>query len=60
MRVEIVIGDTALNLEGKVNHKIEKLEQDGYEVIDVKFTIREDYMYNFYAMIIYKDKDLAR
>ena len=60
MRVKILIEEDAYELENKINQKIKELEHEMQEIIDIKFTIREDYMYNFYAMIIYKDKDLAR
>ena len=59
MKVKILIAEKPSTLENKINQEIERLEHD-QEIIDIKFTIREDYMYNFYAMIIYKDKDLAR
>ncbi len=60
MKVKILIEETASVLEDEINQEIKKLESDRQEIIDIKFVIREDYMYNFYAMIIYKDKDLAR
>ena len=60
MKVKILIEETASVLEDEINQEIKKLESDRQEIIDIKFAIREDYMYNFYAMIIYKDKDLAR
>lgn len=60
MKVEILIEQKAVTLENEINKEIKKLESDGQEIIDIKFAIREDYIYNFYAMIIYKDKDLAR
>lgn len=60
MKVKILIEQKPTRLEDKINREIEKLESDRQEIIDIKFAIREDYIYNFYAMIIYKDKDLAR
>ena len=60
MKVKILIEENADELENEINREIEKLESDGQEVIDIKFVIREDYIYNFYAMIIYKDKDLTQ
>ena len=60
MKVKILIEETASVLENEINQEIKKLESDRQEIIDIKFVIREDYMYNFYAMIIYKDKDVAR
>ena len=59
MKVKILIEETASVLEDEINQEIKKLESDRQEIIDIKFVIREDYMYNFYAMIIYKDKNLA-
>ena len=60
MKVKILIEQKPTTLEDKINREIEKLECDRQEVIDIKFVIREDYIYNFFAMIIYKDKDLAQ
>lgn len=60
MKVKILIEETASVLEDEINQEIKKLESDRQEIIDIKFVIREDYMYNFYAMIIYKDKDLTQ
>lgn len=60
MKVKILIEEKVTILENEINREIEKLECAGQEIIDIKFAIREDYIYNFYAMIIYKDKDLAR
>lgn len=60
MKVKIFAETKPRYLEEKINEQIKKLECDGQEIIDIKFAMREDYIYNFYAMIIYKDKDVAR
>lgn len=60
MKVKILAATKPSSLEETINQEIKQLEREEQEIIDIKFTIREDYMYNFYAMIIYKDKDLAR
>ena len=60
MKVKILAATKPSALEETVNQEIKRLESKEQEIIDIKFTIREDYLYNFYAMIIYKDKDLAR
>lgn len=59
MRVKILI-EKASTLENRINREIEKLEYNWKEIIDIKFAVREDSVYNSYAMIIYKDKDLAQ
>lgn len=60
MKVKILRDEKASLLENEINREIEKLECAGQEIIDIKFVIREDYMYNFYAMIIYKDINLTQ
>lgn len=60
MKVKILREEKGTILEDEINREIEKLERNGQEIIDVKLAIREGYIYNYYAMIIYKDKDLAR
>lgn len=60
MKVKTLAAATSSFLEERINQEIKQLEREGKEIIDIKFTIREDYIYNFYAMIIYKDKNLAR
>lgn len=57
MKVKILIEERASTLEDEINREIKQLEREEQEIIDIKFAIREDYMYNFYAMIIYKNKD---
>ena len=60
MKVKIFAETKPRFLEETINQEIKQLEREEQEIIDIKFTIREDYMYNFYAMIIYKYKDLAQ
>ena len=60
MRVKILRDEKVSLLEEKTNQEIEKLEYDWKEVVDVKFITRKSCTHIFYAMIIYKDKDLAR
>ena len=61
MRVKILIDEKVSLLEEKTNQEIEKLElKYDQEIVDVKFVINRSYTNIFYAMIIYKDKDLAR
>lgn len=59
MKVKILI-EKASTLESKINREIEKLEYDRQEIIDIKFAVKEDSIYDSCAMIIYKDKDSAR
>lgn len=59
MRVKILI-EKASTLESKINREIEKLEYNEQEIIDIKFAVKEDSIYDSCAMIIYKDKDSAR
>lgn len=59
MKVKILI-EKASTLESKINREIEKLEYNEQEIIDIKFAVKEDSIYDSCAMIIYKDKDLAR
>lgn len=59
MRVKILI-EKASTLESKINREIEKLEYNEQEIIDIKFAVKEDSIYDSCVMIIYKDKDLAR
>ena len=60
MKVKILEAETASLFEDKINQEIEKLEYDWKEVVDVKFITRKSCTHIFYAMIIYKDKDLAQ
>lgn len=57
MKVKILAAEKSSFLEKRINQEIKQLEREEQEIIDVKFAIKEDYGYNFYAMIIYKDKD---
>ena len=59
MKVKILI-EKASTLESKINREIEKLEYNEQEIIDIKFAVKEDSIYDSCAMIIYKDKDSAR
>ena len=59
MRVKILI-EKASTLENRINREIEKLEYNEQEIIDIKFAVKEDSIYDSCAMIIYKDKDSAR
>lgn len=61
MRVKILRDEVVGVLEDKTNQEIENLERKyNQEIVDVKFAISKSYTNIFYAMIIYKDKDLAR
>lgn len=59
MKVKILI-EKASTLENRINREIEKLEYNEQEIIDIKFAVKEDSIYDSCAMIIYKDKDSAR
>ena len=60
MKVKILVATKPSSLEERINQEIKQLEREEQEIIDIKFVIREDYMYNFYAMIIYKDINLTQ
>lgn len=61
MKVKILRDEKVSLLEEKTNQEIEELElKYDQEIVDVKFVINISYTSIFYAMIIYKDKDLAR
>ena len=54
MKVKTVMAAHHINFEKDVNYALKELEKQGREIVDIKFSIRSNSVYNFYAMIIYK------
>ena len=58
MKINVVKAMTSNELEQKVNNEIKMLENQNNEIIDVKFSVDSRSMFDFYAMIIYKDLEV--
>ena len=54
MKVQVIEGYNTYDFEQKVNWRIQELKERNNQIIDIKFSVRKDPLFEFFAMIIYK------
>lgn len=57
-QVKIIKSQYAFDLQSDINKKLVSINNEGFKVVDIKFSVGAyDYGVCYYAMIIYEDSD---